>query len=110
MSRVSILRQWPDGDTLKVSVAVDASYPDALAEASATAKRLYAEALDITVTEPLSRPLATGYTWQATHSAVVDLANVTLTETARTSQSVTIKVQSVGLALVAGTLIVMGVE
>lgn len=51
MSRVSILRQWPDGDVLKVTVNVDHSFPDALDEARATLTRLYADACEVTLTD-----------------------------------------------------------
>lgn len=52
MARVTIIRGWSDGDVLRVSVAADTGYPDALDEARAIATRAFAEALDITVAEP----------------------------------------------------------
>lgn len=47
----------------------------------------------------------TTYRIEWAHSAVVALSNVTITETARTTTSVTVTVKATGLALVAGTLI-----
>lgn len=59
-----------------------------------------------TLAMPLSHPMPdTNYQTQFTHSAVVDLANVAITVTAKTKTTVTITVKSVGLALVAGTVI-----
>lgn len=51
MAQVTVLRSWPDGDELTISVEVDASYPDAVAEARVNAIKAYAAALGITVTE-----------------------------------------------------------
>lgn len=51
MARVTIVRQWSDGDAIKVTVAVDASYPDAVAEARAAARRAFADACDIVLTD-----------------------------------------------------------
>lgn len=58
-ARITIVRQWPDGDALKVTVSIDANYPDAVAEARATAKRAFAEACDVVLdddTEPDALP------------------------------------------------------
>lgn len=49
MARVVIYREWPDGDKIQITVEVDASYPDALAEAKATLIKSYAEVLDVTM-------------------------------------------------------------
>jgi hypothetical protein len=60
------------------------------------------------VVVPLSRTLATTpANVQVAHSAVVNLANVKLEVTAKTTSSVTVKVTSVGLALAAGTLVLV---
>jgi hypothetical protein len=50
MAEAMISRAWPDGETLTVSVEVDGQFPDAVAEVEAAARRLYAEALGITLT------------------------------------------------------------
>ncbi len=36
MARITITRQWPDGDVLSVSVKAESNYPDALAQALRT--------------------------------------------------------------------------
>jgi hypothetical protein len=61
-----------------------------------------------TVTVPLSRtmPSAT-YDVDFAHSAVVSLSNVTFTNVVKTTTSVTVRVTATGLALAAGTLIVV---
>ena len=51
MARVTIMRHWPDGDGLQITVKAETSYPDALAEAARTALNAYAEALGVTVAE-----------------------------------------------------------
>lgn len=51
MARVTLSRRWPDGDRIKVSINVDASYPDALDQARAEAKRAFADACDVVLTE-----------------------------------------------------------
>lgn len=59
-----------------------------------------------TLVLPLSKPMPdTNYRVQLTHSAVVDAANVAITVTSKTTTTVTATVKSVGLALVAGTVI-----
>lgn len=50
MSRVTITRQFPDGDIVRVAVVVDSSYPDAVDEARATAVTAFREAIGITLT------------------------------------------------------------
>ncbi len=49
MAKVTITRRWPDGDVLRIAVAAATSYPDALAEARATALAAYAEAMGVTL-------------------------------------------------------------
>lgn len=62
------------------------------------------------VVVPLSHTMPdTTYRVEMAHSAVVSLASGMLTETARTTTSVTIKVTAVGIALAAGTLVVVAV-
>ena len=56
MGKVRITRQWPDGEVLVVSVVADASYPDALAEARATAMQALREATETVVTVELEEP------------------------------------------------------
>ena len=51
MARVTISREWPDGDALHITVVVHDSFPDVVAEARATARSLYADALDITLAD-----------------------------------------------------------
>lgn len=51
MARVTIVRQWSTGDAIKVTVAVDESYPDALDQARATAHREMTEACAYVVDE-----------------------------------------------------------
>jgi len=51
MARVTIERAWPDGDAIRITVGVEGSYPDAVAEARANARSLYADALDITLAD-----------------------------------------------------------
>lgn len=63
-----------------------------------------------TVTVSLSHAMPdTTYRVEIAHSAVVSLANVTLAVTAKTTTNVTVKVTSVGLAVAAGTLLVVAV-
>jgi hypothetical protein len=50
MAEAMIQRVWPDGETLTISIETDASFPDALDEARMECRRLYAEALEITLT------------------------------------------------------------
>lgn len=49
MAKVTVHRQWPDGDTLRITIDVDASYPDSLDEAKLTALKAYSEALGVTL-------------------------------------------------------------
>jgi hypothetical protein len=49
MAKVRIIQTWPDGDSLSVEVSVASSYPDAVAEARANARALWADALGITL-------------------------------------------------------------
>ena len=49
MARCRITHEWPDGDRLTVEVSVSESYPDAVAEARANARTLWADALGITL-------------------------------------------------------------
>jgi hypothetical protein len=51
MTRISITRTWPTGDTVKVSIDVHNCYPDALDQARNEAKRAFADALDVVLTE-----------------------------------------------------------
>lgn len=51
MAKVTIQRQWPDGDILAVSVKVDASYPDSVAEAKQQAVNAFADALEVALAE-----------------------------------------------------------
>jgi hypothetical protein len=51
MARVSIKRTWPTGDAVKVSIDVHNCYPDALDQARAEAKRAFADACDVVLTE-----------------------------------------------------------
>jgi hypothetical protein len=51
MARITITRQWPDGDVLSVSVKAESNYPDALAQALRTVTDAYREALGITVSD-----------------------------------------------------------
>lgn len=44
MARVTITRQFPDGDVISVHVAVKESFPDSIAEAVRGALNAYAEA------------------------------------------------------------------
>lgn len=48
MAKVVIQRQWPDGDVLSISIKVDDSFPDVVAEAKRAALDAYAEALGVT--------------------------------------------------------------
>lgn len=60
------------------------------------------------VTVPLSQAMPTPtYTVRAAHSAVVDLTKVELTVKSRTTTQVVITVRATGLALAAGTLLVV---
>ena len=47
MARVTVDRTWPDGDHIVVSVTVEGSFPDAVAEARTNARRLYAEVMNV---------------------------------------------------------------
>lgn len=59
-----------------------------------------------TITIPLSRTMPNDqYQVAFAHSAVAALSSVTFTNVVKTTTSVTVKVNSVGLAIVAGTLI-----
>lgn len=49
MARVTVTRQWPDDDGLRVEVTVAESFPDAVDEAVNGALRAYREALGLTV-------------------------------------------------------------
>lgn len=61
-----------------------------------------------TVTFALSRTMpTTDYRVEFAHSAVIALANVTFTNVVKTTTTVSVRVTSVGLALVAGTLLVV---
>lgn len=51
MAKVTIARDWPDGDKVSVTVDVDRSYPDALDQARGTAKRAFADACDVVLTD-----------------------------------------------------------
>lgn len=50
MASIIIQRSWPDGDELTVSVDVDDSFPDVVAEARKNAVDLYRDALGLTLT------------------------------------------------------------
>lgn len=63
-----------------------------------------------TITVPLSRPMPDlTYRVEMAHSAVVTLAAGMLEVTAKTTTSVTVKVTAVGIALAAGTLLVVAI-
>lgn len=47
MSAVQVTYQFADGDSLTIAVEASDGYPDGLAEAAATALRLYREALGV---------------------------------------------------------------
>lgn len=47
MAKVLIQRVFPDGDSLTVQINAETSYPDALAEAKATAIAAFTEATGI---------------------------------------------------------------
>ena len=51
MAKVTISRQWPDGDVLQISVTAATNYPDALAEAKRVGLDAYREALGVTVAD-----------------------------------------------------------
>jgi hypothetical protein len=50
MAKVTVQRQWPDGDLLTIAIHVADSFPDTVNEARAAAIRAYAEALDVSLT------------------------------------------------------------
>lgn len=71
---------------------------------------LLALGANTTVVVSLSRTMPTNtYTTQVAHSAVLNLATVKLEVVAKTTTTVSVKVTSVGVALAAGTLVVIGV-
>ena len=45
MSRITVTRRWPDGDTVQVSVRVDDLYPEGLTVARTNALEAFAEAV-----------------------------------------------------------------
>jgi hypothetical protein len=49
MAKVTVQRQWPDGDLLTIAIHVADSFPDTVNEARAAAIRAYAEALDVSL-------------------------------------------------------------
>lgn len=49
MAKVMVQRVWPDGEVLTISIQVDDSFPDVVAEAKANAVNAYADALEITL-------------------------------------------------------------
>lgn len=49
MAKVVVQRCWPDGDVLTISISLDNSFPDVVAEAKANAIGAYREALEISV-------------------------------------------------------------
>lgn len=49
MAKVIIQRVWEDGDCLTVSIRLENSYPDCVAEGVGAAVRAYKEALEISV-------------------------------------------------------------
>lgn len=51
MATVMIQRVWPDGDALLISIKAATSYPDALAEAKATAIAAFTEAHGVMLAE-----------------------------------------------------------
>ena len=53
MAEAMISRSWPDGDVLTVSIEADESFPDAISEVEATCARLYANALGVTLAQPV---------------------------------------------------------
>lgn len=70
---------------------------------------LLALGANTTIVVSLSRTMPNStYTTQVAHSAVLNLATVKLEVVAKTVSSVSVKVTSVGVALAAGTLVVLG--
>lgn len=51
MNRVTLTREWPDGDAVTVTVEADSAYADSLDEARAVALRAWAQALDVALTD-----------------------------------------------------------
>ncbi len=51
MAKVQILRHWPDGDALQITVSAATNYPDAMAEAKRVALDAYREALGVTTAD-----------------------------------------------------------
>jgi hypothetical protein len=51
MTRISITRTWSTGDKVKVSIDVHNCYPDALDQARNEARRTFADACDVVLTE-----------------------------------------------------------
>lgn len=51
MASAEITRRWPDGDELTVRIDVEASYPDAVAEAKQQAVNAFADALEVALAE-----------------------------------------------------------
>ena len=49
MAKVFVQRVWPDGETLTVSITVDNSFPDVVAEAKQAAVSAYEAALEISL-------------------------------------------------------------
>ena len=50
MPRITITRNWPDGDQIRISVQAEDNHPDGLLRESArVAVATYAEALDLTI-------------------------------------------------------------
>lgn len=47
MGSVRFIRRWPDGEILEIKVKAESAYPDALAEAKATALAALREASEI---------------------------------------------------------------
>lgn len=60
MAEVEIIRRWPDGETLAVTVQADSTYPDHLDQARATAVRTYRESLDVTLATEVAEPEVDG--------------------------------------------------
>jgi hypothetical protein len=47
MAKVTIRRTWPEGEALSVSIEVDESFPDVVAEARQAALRTFEGAMEV---------------------------------------------------------------
>jgi hypothetical protein len=53
MSRITVTRRWPDGETIQVSVRADDYYPEALTVARVNCLEAFAEAVENACGTPL---------------------------------------------------------